>query len=78
MVLVRGNDANETVKDYHYRHCTYLWRKMHRAIINHKMLDSDTAVYNHTKHCEMILLSGQDRKDMNTLVEMSLATCIVL
>lgn len=50
--------------DYHRWHCTYMWRKMHRAILSQtivgeKKLLLDTYINDpeHTDHCEEVLLN---------------------
>ncbi|KXH40822.1 hypothetical protein CSAL01_13014 [Colletotrichum salicis] len=51
--------------EYHVRHCTAMWKKMHRAIIlrnGHgvKAIDGYIGQYEHTKHCEHMLLVGRN------------------
>ncbi|TDZ36524.1 hypothetical protein C8035_v008232 [Colletotrichum spinosum] len=51
--------------EYHVRHCTAMWKKMHRAIIREngqgvKAIDGYMGVYEHTKHCEHMLLAGRN------------------
>ncbi|KAK1850325.1 hypothetical protein CCHR01_07034 [Colletotrichum chrysophilum] len=51
--------------EYHVRHCTAMWKKMHRAIIlgngdGVKAIDGYIVVYEHTKHCEHMLLAGRN------------------
>jgi len=42
--------------EYQRTHCTYTWRKLHRAITAARPLDGYIRDYHHTAHCEMILL----------------------
>lgn len=42
--------------EFHVIHCTYTWRKMHRAAIGGRVLDGYIADSHHTNHCEMMLL----------------------
>ncbi|KAF4624110.1 hypothetical protein G7Y89_g14063 [Cudoniella acicularis] len=42
-----------TPKKYHFFHCTYMWRKVHLALLEHLPMDSDTIKMDHTIHCEM-------------------------
>jgi hypothetical protein len=47
---------------YHLRHCTAMWRKMHRAIMSdlgNWAINGYIGVYKHTKNCEHMLLTGQ-------------------
>ncbi|KAF4850573.1 hypothetical protein CGCSCA4_v003846 [Colletotrichum siamense] len=51
--------------EYHVRHCTAMWKKMHRAIIlgngnGVKAIDGYIGVYEYTKHCEHMLLAGRN------------------
>ncbi|KAI1170410.1 hypothetical protein F4777DRAFT_569361 [Nemania sp. FL0916] len=41
--------------DYHMVHCTFMWRQMHRAY-EKGYLDSHLRNYNHTMHCQMMML----------------------
>lgn len=50
--------------EYHLYHCTYMWRKMHRAVLNGKPLDSYVGNWAHTEHCEMMLLDRS--KELNS------------
>ncbi len=52
--------------DYHRWHCTYMWRKMHRAILSQNgsgrggeklLLDTYINDPEHTEHCEGVLLN---------------------
>ncbi|EER24385.1 hypothetical protein CPC735_057550 [Coccidioides posadasii C735 delta SOWgp] len=46
--------------EYHVRHCTYMWKKMHRAILKEnglETIDWYIAPYEHTEHCAEMLLS---------------------
>lgn len=54
---------------YHVRHCTWLWRKMHRAILGEgrATLDGITSDYMHTSHCETMLIDRRDI-DMDAMI----------
>ncbi|TQS32735.1 hypothetical protein Golomagni_06943 [Golovinomyces magnicellulatus] len=43
--------------EYHKAHCTFMWKKMHKAILHQKPLDSYIGNLHHTLHCEKMLLS---------------------
>lgn len=47
--------------DYHLRHCTAMWKKLHRAVLGmgNQAIDSYIGAYEHTKHCEHMLLSDR-------------------
>lgn len=48
--------------EYHLRHCTYLWKKMHRAILGRgkQSIDSVTGGYMHTEHCTHMLMTRRE------------------
>ena len=62
-------------QEYHMWHCTYMWKKMHRAILRHGPIDNDIAGYNHTLHCEKMLLEPGSLTAVNTLVTAEFASC---
>ena len=43
-------------QEYHMYHCTYTWRKMHRAILAGSVVDGYISDTHHTAHCEMQIL----------------------
>jgi hypothetical protein len=42
-------------QQYHIYHCTYMWRKMHRAFLAGAVVDGYIADTHHTAHCELQL-----------------------
>lgn len=42
-------------REFHIFHCTYQWRKMHRAMLQGTPVDSYIGNYSHTGHCEWTL-----------------------
>lgn len=45
-------------REFHLYHCTFQWRKMHRAILRGKPLDGYIGNYSHTEHCEGVLTNA--------------------
>jgi hypothetical protein len=45
-----------TEQKYHMIHCTYTWRKVHKALEGNLTLDHVAIPYSHTRHCEKVLL----------------------
>ena len=41
--------------DYHVAHCTFNYRKIHTAYLNHEPLDSSAGAMSHSNHCEMAI-----------------------
>ncbi|KAL9625644.1 MAG: hypothetical protein Q9160_000357 [Pyrenula sp. 1 TL-2023] len=44
--------------EYHLYHCTFMWRKLHRAILSGRPIDSYIGGMGHTGHCERMLMEG--------------------
>jgi hypothetical protein len=42
---------------YHVTHCTFMWRQMHRAYAVRGYVDSHLDSYEHTLHCQGVLLA---------------------
>jgi hypothetical protein len=62
--------------EYHLFHCTYMWKKMHRAIRAGRPLDSYIANINHTNHCEMMLLDHtMDLDARSTIIAVKYPFC---
>ncbi|WEW60175.1 hypothetical protein PRK78_005660 [Emydomyces testavorans] len=56
--------------EYHVRHCTYMWKKMHRAILKEnglETIDWYIAPYEHTEHCAEMLLSRGDNYQFDVI-----------
>lgn len=47
---------------YHVTHCTYIWQKMHRALLRGKFVDSYMMEMEHTKHCSRRFLESATGK----------------
>lgn len=62
--------------EYHLIHCTFMWKKMHRAVLQGRPIDDYIGSYGHTKHCEKGIL---DRTlaldDMNTGILLKFPGC---
>ncbi|KAE9376384.1 hypothetical protein N431DRAFT_311393, partial [Stipitochalara longipes BDJ] len=46
--------------DYHWIHCAYTWRKLHRSVISGRPIDTHIGEYEHTKHCADGLAARRD------------------
>lgn len=55
-VAAGAYDELYVTQEYHMYHCTYMWRKMHRAILAGDVLDGYIGDMHHTAHCEMQIL----------------------
>ncbi len=63
---------------YHKFHCAYMWKKMHRAILSGRPLDSYIGSVEHTQHCGGILLDHDvDWKRGPTEIYVKFPTCAV-
>ena len=65
--------------EYHLRHCTAMWRKLHRAVLGdgRVAVDSYIANYDHTRHCEQMLLGqrGLGLDEVNTVIVAKFPDC---
>lgn len=61
--------------EYHLLHCTYMWRKMHRAVLAGKRVDGYIGNYNHTSHCEKMLMENTALDEINTIIRTKFVTC---
>lgn len=63
-------------ESFHHIHCTYIWKKMHRAYISGRVIDSYIGSWNHTFHCsEMLLRQGIPWSQVTTSVTVKYPTC---
>lgn len=61
---------------FHTTHCTFTWRQLHRALTMLGYLDSYIGNYEHTLHCEQMLLSrGLDPLQIDTTIRRKFSTC---
>jgi hypothetical protein len=76
--VARLGEANFWVSwDFHFQHCIYMWKKMHRAIIRQKSIDGHLGQYNHTLHCGAVLLEKEVLPhEVITPAEVRYPTCV--
>jgi hypothetical protein len=68
--IVRGDHQKAfTARKYHSIHCSYMWRKMHKVLIERKPIDSDLASWHHTLHCDKVLTNEYLHEDYNCTKE---------
>ncbi|ETI25971.1 hypothetical protein G647_02748 [Cladophialophora carrionii CBS 160.54] len=76
-IVFRGDHPQLfTAKKYHAIHCTYMWQKMHKALIEHRPVDSDLTNWHHTHHCEEVLLDDYLHEDSNCTADMICPTLV--
>lgn len=63
--------------EYHVRHCTAMWEKMHRAILGRgkSAIDGYIGPLGHTQHCSQMLLTVDDWKELNTIILVKFPDC---
>ncbi|KAB5572420.1 hypothetical protein GE09DRAFT_1216984 [Coniochaeta sp. 2T2.1] len=68
--VVRGERESVHVYwDYHLVHCTFMWKKMHRALARGGWVDSLIADYEHTRHCgDMFFMPGIPEGDLHATI----------
>jgi hypothetical protein len=52
---------------FHLHHCTYMWRKLHRAMIDGRAIDSYAGGYWHTEHCAQALTTDVEDWEQATV-----------
>ena len=64
---------------YHQLHCTFMWRKMHRAILNHWPMEDRLISWGHTLHCEDMLVNWPEYqpREINTRTVLGYAKCLL-
>lgn len=75
---LRNGDYPElyVTQEYHMYHCTYMWRKMHRAILHGQPLDGYIGHFAHTSHCETMLLNHEAAlNSTNTIIATKFVNC---
>ncbi|KAI1842111.1 hypothetical protein JX266_011644 [Neoarthrinium moseri] len=43
--------------EFHLLHCTFQWKKMHRAMLAGRPIDSYIGNFSHTQHCERMIMN---------------------
>ena len=63
---------------YHLYHCTYMWRKLHRAMQKGSPVDGYIGEYAHTEHCERMLLREVEVRleSVDTAIDVKFPTCV--
>ena len=63
--------------EYHLNHCTYMWKKLHRAMLHEGPIDSYIGNYNHTLHCTKVLeAEGVPADEKDTYIFIKYPACI--
>jgi|SRR3984957_1925844 hypothetical protein len=57
-VAMTGEYMTFVTAGYHFTHCTYMWRQLHRAYAILGYIDEHLDNWNHTLHCQKMLLEG--------------------
>jgi hypothetical protein len=65
--------------DFHILHCIYQWRRLHRAMLEHRAIDDDVFSYDHTLHCTRMLLNWPNEirqgKNTTTIINSKVSYC---
>lgn len=65
-------------RQYKFVHCTFMWRKLHRAMLNKSPIDGYIGDYGQTKHCGQMLLKTDQEETANvtnTIASTKYPTC---
>lgn len=75
-IIAGGYPQLYVTQEYHLYHCTFMWRKMHRAVLRGGPLDSYIGNFNHTTHCARMLLDRETGlADINTEIYTKYVNC---
>lgn len=79
-VDIREGQYNEIFVswEYHLVHCTYMWRKMHRALLQGGLeaVDGYIGSLHHTEHCSNMLLGYHETSNVpNTFIYAKYPAC---
>ena len=62
--------------EHHMLHCTFQWRKMHRALEAGRPVDGYVGNYSHTSHCEaMLMMQGVVLSEVNAGMKIKFPAC---
>ena len=64
-----------TTLEYHRTHCSFQWRKMHRAMQSGGRIENALANYEHTLHCGFVFLQDGDLQDLLTEISVEFFYC---
>lgn len=75
--VVRQREADHLYVDWHYHqlHCTYMWKKLHRAILNKRPWDEYIGSYVHTEHCEWVLATDCRYQNDSVKIQRKFVAC---
>lgn len=74
----KGERAMYVPWSHHLWHCGFLYKKMHRAIMAGKPVDSYIGNFTHTEHCMHLMIVENiqhDLNDLNTIMELKFPYC---
>lgn len=76
----KGERSLHVTWEHHLWHCAFMWRKLHRAALANKPIDSYIGNYAHTQHCGEVIIRSRDFKldDINSVVPLKFPYCNVV
>ncbi|KEQ80626.1 hypothetical protein M438DRAFT_348581 [Aureobasidium pullulans EXF-150] len=75
-VALGEQDELFVTQEFHMYHCTYMWRKMHRAVLAAVPLDGYIGNYHHTGHCErQIMQQARKAHEISTTIFTKYVSC---
>jgi hypothetical protein len=75
-VALGEHDKLYVTQEFHMYHCTYMWRKMHRAVLAAVPLDGYIGNYHHTSHCErQIMQQAREAHEISTTIFTKYVSC---
>jgi hypothetical protein len=64
-----------TTLKYHRTHCSFQWRKMHRAMQSGRKIENALANYDHTLHCGYVFLQDGELHELLTEISVEFFYC---
>jgi hypothetical protein len=62
-----GRYTTFVTAEFHRVHCTYMWRQLHRAYAKQGHIDEHLESWNHTLHCQLVLLETAGTEAMKEI-----------
>lgn len=68
------------VHSFHIMHCLYQFRRLHKAILEHRSIDDDVLSYGHTLHCTRMIMNWPNEirwgKNTTTIIDSRVSYCL--
>lgn len=80
LVLSGDWDLLWHIHDFHIMHCLYQWRRLHKAVLEHRSIDEEVFSYGHTLHCTRLIMNWPNEvrygKNTTTIIGSRTSYCL--